>query len=197
MSAKNFLMVLVTWLSFLLAGMPMDVCAQDEAQIKSERLLKRSKGKRGVAANIFAKSGMLFKKRFNPEADYYIVCNAFGSQNEEWQNILSKTEELANDNIQIVMVYSSNDEMKEQRKTVKKMIKSIPELKNYPIVFTYPASVLYNKGRATPAFSDMWSNRYKAIKFDGSQLGGGTGMNHYFGEVLDKINKDKAANPAK
>ena len=187
---------ILTTLSALLIGaamLPMDCAAQVKMLEKPDEVfLKKNAGKRGVAAKILKKGGLMGGK-IDATADYYLICSfIIGDNNPEWVELFEREEELRAKGIQIVVSCNEDGHTSGAAKRAKTYLKK--RNVKAPCVFRSRIEAQHAAGKASPTFWDFNTYRYKAIRFDGYQAGGGSGMEASFKPVLEKIEKDRAAN---
>ncbi|MBQ2869482.1 MAG: hypothetical protein IJE88_05585 [Akkermansia sp.] len=171
--------------------------AESSAQVKmlekpDEVFLKKNAGKRGVAAKILKKGGLMGGK-IDATADYYLICSfIIGDNNPEWVELFEREAELREKGIQIVVSCNEDGHTANAAKRAKAYLKK--RNVKAPCVFRSKIEAQHAAGKATPTFWDFNTYRYKAIRYDGAQAGGGSGMDSSFKPVLEKIEKDRAAN---
>lgn len=171
--------------------------AESSAQVKmlekpDEVFLKKNAGKRGVAAKILKKGGLMGGK-IDSNADYYLICSfIIGDNNPEWVELFEREEELRAKGIQIVLSCNEDGNTTNAAKRAKAYLRK--RNVKAPCVFRSKIEAQHAAGKATPTFWDFNTFRYKAIRYDGYQAGGGSGMEASFKPVLEKIEKDRAAN---
>ena len=187
---------LLSLLSALLIGatmLPMDCAAQVKMLEKPDEVfLKKNAGKRGVAAKILKKGGLMGGK-IDATADYYLICSfIIGDNNPEWVELFEREAELREKGIQIVVSCNEDGHTANAAKRAKAYLKK--RNVKAPCVFRSKIEAQHAAGKATPTFWDFNTYRYKAIRYDGAQAGGGSGMEASYKPVLEKIEKDRAAN---
>lgn len=171
--------------------------AEGSAQVKmlekpDEVFLKKNAGKRGVAAKILKKGGLMGGK-IDPTADYYLICSfIIGDNNPEWVELFEREAELREQGIQIVVSCNEDGHTANAAKRAKAYLKK--RNVKAPCVFRSKIEAQHAAGKASPTFWDFNTFRYKAIRYDGYQAGGGSSMEASFKPVLEKIEKDRAAN---
>lgn len=177
----------------LLAALVLAVPAH--AQVKmlekpDEALLKKSLGKRGIAAKVLKKGGLMGGK-IDSQADYYLICSfIIGDNNPEWVELFEREAELRASGIQIVLSCNEDGHTENAAKRAKAYLKK--RNVKAPCVFRSKIESQHAAGKATPTFWDFNTYRYKAIRYDGYQAGGGSGMEASFKPVLEKIAHDRA-----
>ena len=182
---------------FLLTGVILT--SECFAQVKmlkkpDEIFLKKSLGKRGVAAKILKKGGLMGGK-ISSTADYYLICSfIIGDNNPEWVELFEREAELREQGIQIVVSCNEDGNTSNASKRAKEYLKK--RNVKAPCVFRSKIESQHAAGKATPTFWDFNTYRYKAIRFDGYQAGGGSGMEASYKPVLEKIEKDRAEKAA-
>ena len=189
---------LLSFLSALLMAatmLPMDCAAQVKMLEKPDEIfLKKNMGKRGVAARILKKGGLMGGK-IDSGADYYLICSfIIGDNNPEWVELFEREAELREKGIQIVVSCNEDGHTSGAAKRAKAYLKK--RNVKAPCVFRSKIESQHAQGKASPTFWDFNTYRYKAIRYDGYQAGGGSGMEASFKPVLNKIEKDKAARAA-
>ena len=189
--------------SSILAAMWMAIAAavlvptECQAQVKmlekkDEALLRKSMGKRGVAAKVLRKGGLMGGS-IDSSADYYLICSfIIGDNNPEWVELFEREAELREQGIQIVVSCNEDGHTANATKRAKAYLKK--RNVKAPCVFRSKIEAQHAAGKASPTFWDFNTFRYKAIRYDGYQAGGGSGMEASFKPVLEKIEKDRAAN---
>ena len=187
---------LLSFLSALLMAatmLPMDCTAQVKMLEKPDEVfLKKNAGKRGVAAKILKKGGLMGGK-IDATADYYLICSfIIGDNNPEWVELFEREAELREKGIQIIVSCNEAGHTANAAKRAKAYLKK--RNVKAPCVFRSKIEAQHAAGKATPTFWDFNTHRYKAIRYDGAQAGGGSGMDSSFKPVLEKIEKDRAAN---
>ena len=171
--------------------------AECPAQVKmlekpDEIFLKKNLGKRGVAARILKKGGLMGGK-IDATADYYLICSFIvGDNNPEWVELFEREAELREKGIQIVVSCNEDGHTSGATKRAKAYLKK--RNVKAPCVFRSKIEAQHAAGKATPTFWDFNTYRYKAIRYDGAQAGGGSGMDASFKPVLEKIEKDRSKN---
>lgn len=171
--------------------------AESSAQVKmlekpDEVFLKKNAGKRGVAARILKKGGLMGGK-IDPAADYYLICSfIIGDNNPEWVELFEREAELREKGIQIVVSCNEDGNTTNATKRAKAYLKK--RNVKAPCVFRSKIEAQHAAGKASPTFWDFNTYRYKAIRYDGYQAGGGSGMEASYKPVLEKIEKDRAKN---
>ena len=190
--------------SSILAAMWMAIAAavlvptECQAQVKmlekkDEALLRKSMGKRGVAAKVLKKGGLMGGS-IDSSADYYLICSfIIGDNNPEWVELFEREEELRAEGIQIVLSCNEDGHTTNAKKRAKEYLRK--RNVKAPCVFRSMIEAQHAAGKATPTFWDFNTYRYKAIRYDGAQAGGGSGMEASYKPVLEKIRKDRAQNP--
>lgn len=190
---KAFLFSIISVLSMATLVLSSECYAQVKMLEKpDEVLLKKNLGKRGVAQKILKKGGLI-GGQLDPSADYYLICSfIIGDNNPEWVELFEREEELRAKGIQIVLSCNEDGHTANATKRAKSYLKK--RNVKAPCVFRSKIEALHAAGKATPTFWDFNTYRYKAIRYDGYQAGGGSGMEASYKPVLKKIEKDRAEN---
>ena len=191
---KSSLLSLLSSLVMAATMLPMDCAAQVKMLEKPDEVfLKKNLGKRGVAAKILKKGGLMGGK-IDATVDYYLICSfIIGDNNPEWVELFEREAELREKGIQIVVSCNEDGNFSNVTKRAKAYLKK--RNVKAPCVFRSRIEGQHAAGKASPTFWDFNTFRYKAIRYDGYQAGGGSGMEASFKPVLKKIEKDKAQNP--
>lgn len=191
---KSSLLSLLSALVMAATMLPMDCAAQVKMLEKPDEVfLKKNAGKRGVAAKILKKGGLMGGK-IDATVDYYLICSfIIGDNNPEWVELFEREAELREKGIQIVLSCNEDGHTANAAKRAKAYLKK--RNVKAPCVFRSKIEAQHAAGKASPTFWDFNTYRYKAIRYDGAQAGGGSGMDSSFKPVLKKIEKDRAQNP--
>ncbi len=191
---KSSLLSLLSSLVMAAIMLPMDCAAQVKMLEKPDEVfLKKNLGKRGVAAKILKKGGLMGGK-IDATVDYYLICSfIIGDNNPEWVELFEREAELREKGIQIVVSCNEDGNFSNVTKRAKAYLKK--RNVKAPCVFRSRIEGQHAAGKASPTFWDFNTFRYKAIRYDGYQAGGGSGMEASFKPVLKKIEKDRAQNP--
>lgn len=189
--AKLLILCFLPLFSLAMMVLPSECAAQVKMLEKPDEVfLKKNLGKRGVAAKILKKGGLMGGK-IDTSVDYYLICSfIIGDNNPEWVELFEREEELLQKGIQIVLSCNEDGNFNNITKRAKGYLKK--RNVKAPCVFRSRIEGQHAAGKASPAFWDFNTFRYKAIRYDGYQAGGGSGMEASFKPVLDKIEKDKA-----
>lgn len=173
--------------------LPVECSAQVKMLEKADEVfLKKNKGKRGVAAKILKKGGLIGGK-VDTKADYYLICSfIIGDNNPEWVKLFEREAELREKGIQIILSCNEDGHTENAAKRAKAYLKK--RNVKAPCVFRSKIEAQHAAGKASPTFWDFNTYRYKAIRYDGYQAGGGSGMEASYKPVLEKIEKDRAKN---